>query len=171
MTTEAEVLEAAPTYRPTRRAGLVLVVLALVCGVAWYADHRVRTRESAALVACERSLELASAHADTRLGAVADMLRPAMASTRGTQVPHLADIMASPARSVLPEAQRANRLCRNVALKPWHFSFVSRRDAATAYSGALVTLLQTVAAQGRAFFSDDATLQHLRAEAGLDGPD
>jgi hypothetical protein len=162
MTTEPEVLEALP-YHQIRRAWMVVLVLAVVCGVAWYADQRIRTREDAALAACERSLGVASAHADIRLGAVAHMLRQPMAGATGAQALHLADLMASPARRVLPEAQRADRVC--------HFSLVARRNAATAYSGVLVTLLQTVAAQGRAFFSDDATLQHLRTAAGLDGPD
>ncbi|HEX3221443.1 MAG TPA: hypothetical protein VHR35_02655 [Nocardioides sp.] len=170
MTTEPEVLEALP-YHQIRRAWMVVLVLAVVCGVAWYADQRIRTREDAALAACERSLGVASAHADIRLGAVAHMLRPPMAGATGAQALHLADLMASPARRVLPEAQRADRVCQDVSLKPWHFSLVARRNAATAYSGVLVTLLQTVAAQGRAFFSDDATLQHLRTAAGLDGPD
>jgi hypothetical protein len=54
-------------------------------------------------------------------------------------------------------------------VRPWHFSLVTRQHAATAYSGALVTLLQIVAAQGRAGFHDTETLLGLRNAAGLSG--
>jgi hypothetical protein len=167
---EPEVLESAPPWRPSRRLAVLLVLVVVAGSVAWYADHRVRSHESGTVGACEQRLRVASAHADFRLGAVANMLRPALATTEGVQELHLADLMASPARQVLPEVQRAHRLCQQVTLRPWHFSLVSRRDAAVAYSGALVTLLQTVAAQGRAFFRDDSTLQRLRSDAGLEGP-
>jgi hypothetical protein len=46
---------------------------------------------------------------------------------------------------------------------------VDRQSAAAAYSAALVTLVQTVAAQGRIPFRDDATLQRLRDEVGIGG--
>lgn len=178
MTTEpdvlgAEVLESAPEgrWRPSRWLAVVLVMLVLVVGcVAWYADHRVRAHEAAAVDRCEARLSNASALADVRLGAVANMLRPAMATAQGVQQLHLADLMASPARRVLPRVQRAHRMCQSIPVRPWHFSLVERRDAATAYSGALVTLLQTVAAQGRAYFRDDSTLQRLRSAAGVSGP-
>jgi hypothetical protein len=55
-----------------------------------------------------------------------------------------------------------------VAVKPWHFSLVARRNAATAYSGALLTLLQAVASQGRAYFHHDPALVRLKEAAGLD---
>lgn len=176
MTTEpdvlgAEVVESAPRSRPSKRLVVVVVALVLVAGlVAWYADHRARVHEAAAVARCEQMLSDASARADVRLGAVANMLRPAMATVEGIQQLHLADLMASPARQVLPRVQRAHRVCQTVSVRPWHFSLLERRDAATAYSGALVTLLQTVAAQGRAYFRDDSTLQRLRAAAGVSGP-
>jgi hypothetical protein len=176
MTTEpqvldAELLESAARRRPSRRWVVVLVLAVVVAGlVAWYADHRDRRDESAAVARCERLLADASARADIRLGAVANMLRPALANAEGIQQLHLADLMATPARQVLPRAQHAHRLCLGVSVRPWHFSLVTRRDAATAYSGVLVTLLQTVAAQGRAYFRDDSTLQRLRAAAGVSGP-
>jgi hypothetical protein len=168
---EAEVLEPAPPWRPSRRLAVLLVLVVVAGGFAWYADHRSRASEAAALSACEQRLRNASAHADLRLGAVADMLRPALVTTEGVQQHHLADLMASPARLVLPQVQRAHQQCHRVSLHPWHFSLVSRRDAASAYAGALVTLLQTVAAQGRIYFRDDSTLQRLRSAAGLEGPE
>jgi hypothetical protein len=168
---EAEMLESAPPWRPSRRLAVLLVLVVVAGLTGWYADHRVRTHESGAVSACEARLRTVSAHADFKLGAVADMLRPALVTTEGVQQHHLADLMASPARQMLPQAQRAHRVCQHVTLRPWHFSLVSRRDAAAAYSGALVTLLQTVAAQGRAYFRDDSTLQRLRSAAGLDGPE
>jgi hypothetical protein len=175
MTTESdvlgqEVLESAPPWRPSRRLAVLLVLVVVAAGVTWYVDHRARASEGAALSACEQRLRNSSAHADFKLGAVASMLRPAMATTEGIQELHLADLMASPARKILPQVQRAHRVCRDVAVRPWHFSMVARRDAATAYSGALVTMLQTVAAQGRRYFRDESTLQRLRSAAGIDGP-
>jgi hypothetical protein len=119
---------------------------------------------------CEHRLDEASSLADLRMGAMVNYLRPALSSAQGVQQLHLADLMARPARRVLPDVQRADRVCRAVAVEPWHFSLASRRNAATAYSGALVTLLQAVAAQGRDYFHDDATLVGLRHAAGIEGP-
>jgi hypothetical protein len=167
--TEPEVLEKAPPHRSRRTWG-ALVALALLCSLGWYADHRDRARESTALATCEQRLRTASAYADVRLGAVAAILRPALPTADGVQQLHLADLMASPARRVLPRAQQALRTCGRVQVRPWHFALVSRRAAATAYSGALVTMLQTIAAQGRGTFRDELTLQRLRAAAGVDGP-
>jgi hypothetical protein len=167
---EAEVLASAPPSRGPRVV-TVAVLLAVVALLAvGYADQRVRDRESAQVGSCERLLARASAHADVRMGAVPAMLRPATTTDTGVQQLHLADLMASPARRSLPLAQRAHQACQGVSVRPWHFSLVSRRAAATAYSGALVTLLQTVAAQGRASFHDDSTLQRLRSAAGVQGP-
>ena len=69
MTTEpevlgAEVLEPAPPWRPSRRLAVLLVLVVVAGGVAWYADHRSRASEAAAVSACEQRLRNASAHAD-----------------------------------------------------------------------------------------------------------
>ena len=82
---------------------------------------------------------------------------------------HLADLMSARAYRVLPRVQHADHVCRRVSVRPWHFSLVERQSSATAYSAALLTLVQTVAAQGRVAFSDDATLQRLRHAVGIDG--
>ena len=76
--------------------------------------------------------------------------------------------MAVRASRVLLGAQRADRACRTVSAQPWHISLVDRCNAAVGYSGALVTLLQTVAAQGPTHFRDDELLGRLRAQAGAD---
>jgi hypothetical protein len=174
MTTEPHVLDTEVLdFHPESRGRLLVVLLALAvvaAVVAWYADGRARDREAAQVATCERLLVNASAHADVRLGPVVNMLRPAVSTRDGVQQLHLADLMASQARQVLPVAQRALRVCQRVSVRPWHFSLVSRRSAATAYSGALVTVLQTVAAQGSASFRDDSTLQRLRSAAGVQGP-
>jgi hypothetical protein len=145
------------------------VALALVVGVAgWYADHRVRTDEAAAVLHCERRLSTASVLSELRMGRMVNYVRPATPAATGTRQLHLADLMASPAGEVLPLVQRANRICRAVDVRPWHFSLVARRNAASAYAGALVTLLQAVASQGSASFRHDETLVRLREAAGLD---
>jgi hypothetical protein len=176
MTTEplvldTEVLDPRPESRASRLVAVALVLAIVAVIVTWYADQRIRDREDGRVAACERLLNDASAHADVRLGAIVAILRPAAITTEGVQQLHLADLMASSARRVLPLAQRAQRVCGQVSVRPWHFSLVSRRTAATAYAGALVTLLQTVAAQGRGSFRDDSTLQRLRSAAGVQGPD
>jgi hypothetical protein len=65
--------------------------------------------------------------------------------------------------------QRADRFCRNVTVRPWHFSLVTRQSTSTAYAAALVTLVETVAAQGHVPFRADPTLQSLRDQLGVDG--
>lgn len=161
----------APLWRPPRWTWVALALVLVVGGLTWYADHRLRERETADLSVCQQRLEEASALSDVRLGAMANYLRPALSTTHGPRQLHLADLMAGPARRVLPGVLRADRSCRAVAVRPWHFTLVARHNAVTAYSGALVTLLQTVAAQGRAYFHDDVALIRLRRAAGVtDGP-
>jgi hypothetical protein len=77
--------------------------------------------------------------------------------------------MASRAGNALPRVQRAVSQCASVHVRPWHFSLVERQAASDAYAAALVTLVQTVAAQGHTAFHDDATLQRLREAAGVSG--
>jgi hypothetical protein len=145
---------------------VVALVIVVVASVA-YADGRARAHESVAMGVCEHQLREASARSDTRMGLLAIYVRPAPRTTLGVQQLHLADLMAARAQRLLRGAQRADRTCRRVSVRPWHFSLVARRDASTAYSGTLVTLLETVAAQGRASFHDSATLTRLRTAAGV----
>jgi hypothetical protein len=153
---------------PRVRAGWLVTVLALVAGlVVVSADMRERSREADAVRACETQLRWASGQADYRMGLTTNYVR-SIPSTPGLQT-HLADLMAPRARLVLPAVQRADRACEAVSVWPWHFSLVARQHAATAYSGALVTLLQIVAAQGHRGFHDNQTLLGLRNAAGLSG--
>jgi len=157
-----------PVVRRRRRVAWALLVLVLAAGsIAWYADAGARSREANAMRSCENQLRRASGRADYRMGLTTSYVRPAAAG--GGPGTHLADLMAPRARRVLPDAQRADHACKRVSVRPWHFSLVARQHAATAYSGALVTLLQIVAAQGRHTFHDDATLLRLRNAAGLSG--
>jgi hypothetical protein len=169
VTPEPEVIESgAPPWRPPRWLGVALVVAIVVGSAGWYADRRERAHESVAVAACEHRLREASALSDVRMGLMGNYVRPADSTTSEVRQLHLADLMAGPARRVLPRVQRADRICRAVVVRPWHFSLAARREAATAYSGALVTLLQAVAAQGFRPFHDDATLLRLRVRAGAD---
>jgi len=154
--------------RRRRRGWWALLLLALVAtSIVWYADASARSRESDAVRACETELRRASDQADYRMGLTTNYVRPV--AVDGTFSAHLADLMAPKARQALPAVERADRDCKQVSVRPWHFSLVTRQHAATAYSGALVTLLQIVAAQGRHAFHGNATLQRLRDAAGLDG--
>ena len=132
-----------------------------------YADHRTRSHEAASVQACESRLRRASDLADYTMGLTTNYVRSAAA--RGSDRPHVADLMAPKARRALPAVQRADDACKALRVRPWHFSLVSRQHAATAYAGALVTLLQIVAAQGRRPFRGDPTLERLRDAAGLNG--
>ena len=73
------------------------------------------------------------------------------------------------AGKVLPRVQAADRACHRVAVRPWHFALVKRQSSAAAYSAALVTLVETVAAQGRLPFRSDPSMQRLREAIGVDG--
>ncbi|HEX4472076.1 MAG TPA: hypothetical protein VH085_08910 [Nocardioides sp.] len=152
--------------------GWWLLAIVLVAGLTVvFADDRVRSHESAAVQACELQLQRASDLADYTMGLTTSYLLSA-ASRDGSgsgDDPHVADLMAPKARRTLPAVQRADDACKAVRVRPWHFSLTSRQHAATAYAGALVTLLQIVAAQGRRPFRADPTLQRLRNAAGLNG--
>jgi hypothetical protein len=168
MTDDPELLDLEPGRRRSLWWSSVVAVALVVVGLGWYTDQRVLTHEAAAVAGCEQRLRDASALSEGRLGLLTNYVRPARRTTQGVQDLHLADLMAERAQEVLPGAQRADRACRTVSVRPWHFSLVDRRDAALAYSGALVTLLQTVAAQGPTHFRDDSILGRLRTEAGAD---
>jgi hypothetical protein len=156
-----------PRGRPARIIwALVLLAAVVLAGAAWSVDTRDRAHETAVVSACEQGLRQASALSERRMGPLSVYVQPAMRTTHGVQQLHLADLMALWASRVLPGAQRADRACRAVSVHPWHFSLLARADAAQAYSGALVTLLQTVAAQGSATFRDDSVLVRLQTAAG-----
>lgn len=144
--------------------------LVLVAGAACVAvDAGVRSHEGAAVSRCEDQLRLATGYAERRLGLVTDYLQPVLTPSGRVQQLHLADLMAARAGQVLPRVQRADRICSGVSVSPWHFSLVQRQSAAAAYSAALLAVVQTVAAQGRIPFRDDATLQRLGDELGIGG--
>jgi hypothetical protein len=165
---DSELLDLEPGRRRSVWLSSLVVIALVAVGLGWYTDQRVLTHESAAVAGCEQRLRDASALSEGRLGLLTNYVEPARRTTHGAQDLHLADLMAERARQVLAGAQRADRACRTVSVRPWHFSLVGRRDAALAYSGALVTLLQIVAAQGPTHFRDDSILGRLRTEAGAD---
>jgi hypothetical protein len=146
------------------------LAIVLVVGAACFAvDSSMRAHEGARVAACEHHLRMATGYAERRLGLVSNYLEPTLSPNGRVERIHLADLMSAHAYRVLPRVQRADRFCRNLTVRPWHFSLVARQSAAAAYSAALVTVVQTVAAQGRVPFRGDATLQRLGAELGLGG--
>jgi hypothetical protein len=167
---EPPVDENSARRRPGPGWWLLAVVLVAGLTVA-FADDRVRSHESASVQSCESQLRRASGLADYKMGLTTNYVRSAASrgGSRGSDEPHVADLMAPRARRALPAVQRADDACKAVRVSPWHFSLASRQHAATAYAGALVTLLQIVAAQGRRPFRGDPTLQRLRDAAGLSG--
>jgi hypothetical protein len=152
------------------RGWWVSFAVVLVVGAAGFGlDARDRSQEGAAVGRCEQHLRLATGYAERELGLIANYLEPTLAPSGRVQRLHLADLMSTRAIDVLPRVQRADRSCHRVSVSPWHFSLVDRLSAATAYSAALTAVVQTVAAQGTIPFSDDAGLQRLRHEVGIDG--
>ena len=157
--------------RGPRRSRWVWCVVAMaltVCSLAWYEDHRLRAAETAAVEHCESRLRTASVLTDIRMGRMVNYVRPRVSQTEVSPHLHLADLMSSPAREKLPMVLRAGRICRSVAVRPWHFSLVSRRNTATAYAGALVALLRAVASKGSTSFRHDPPFTELRTAAGAD---
>jgi hypothetical protein len=145
------------------------VVLLVAGSAVVVVDGRARDREGAAVAGCEQRLRVATGLAEGRLGLVSNYLEPTIATNGRVQQLHLADLMSARAGKVLPRIQEADRFCRGVSVRPWHFSLVERQSASAAYSAALVTLVQTVAAQGRVPFRANATMQRLREEVGIGG--
>lgn len=156
-----------PVWRPSRWLVVTVVVMVLIATAGWYVDRQERTRETGALQGCRRQLHEASVFADTRLMAMADYLAPALAMTSGTRRAQLASNMSAAARSVLSDVERADRVCRSVSIRPWHFTLASQHRAATAYSGALVARVRSVARRGSSYYRDDTALRRLREAAGL----
>lgn len=181
---ESEILDDQPVRLPradrpaaeaTRSRGRVsrwwaVLAFVLVAGLAVVVvDGRSRAHEGAAVARCEQRLRLATWHAERRLGLIANYLEPTVTGRGEVQELHLADLMSARAGRVLPRVQAADRLCRRVTVRPWHFALVRRQSSSAAYSAALVTLVETVAAQGRLPFRSDPSMQRLREAIGVDG--
>jgi len=157
-----------PTVRH-RGWWISLVVVVVVAGSAFGVDAQVRSREGAQVARCEQQLRLATGYAEKQLGLIANYLEPTLTPSGRVQELHLADLMSARAGRVLPLVQHADHVCQQVSVSPWHFGLVDRLGVATAYSAGLVTVVQMVAAQGRVPITDDATLQRLRDEVGIEG--
>jgi len=164
-----EVLDVGPRRfgLPSRRV-LLLVVLVLVVGaLGAVADQRSRADESHALEACRRALHEAAVSSDLQMLAVATNTHGPLSSSKGAAL-GLAGLMSRSAEQLLPDVVRADRVCRSVSVRPWHLSLTSRRDATTAYSGALVAKLRAVADDGRTSYVGDLRLRSLRGHADLE---
>jgi hypothetical protein len=160
-------VEPLPAWRPPQWLVVALVLAAVVGTAGWYVDRQERVRETRALEACRSDLQSAVAFADLRLMAMADYLDPALSVTIGAQHGRLADDMALPARRVLRDVERADRVCQAVSVRPWHFALVARQRATTAYSAAFAARIRAVADRGRRYYRDGGALQRLREAAAI----
>jgi hypothetical protein len=165
---DLEVLDVGPRglRRPSRRVVIGAVVVLVLLAIAAYADSRSRAHESRALDTCRSELHAAAVTSDQQMLAVATTTHGPLASTPGTSL-GLAGLMARSAHQLLPDAVHADEVCRHVSVRPWHFSLKARRDATTAYAGALATKLRAVAADGRTPYLEDPRLRSLRRAADL----
>jgi len=141
---------------------MALVVVAF----AVYADHRSRVDEARALDSCRLELHDAAVSSDLQMMAVATTTHGPLASSRGAPL-GLAGLMSRSARELLPDVVDADDVCRGVSVRPWHFSLKARRDATTAYAGALVAKLRAIATDGRTSYVNDQALRSLRRAADL----
>lgn len=164
---EHEVLDPGPLWRPPRWLVLATLVAVVAGAFGWTVDRHERAQESRALASCRSDLQDAVGYADLRLMAMADYLDPALSVTKGARHGHLADLMAQPARRVLPDVERADRACRAVSVRPWHFAVLSRQRATTAYSSAFAARMRTIADRGRRYYGDSSELQRLRRAAAI----
>jgi hypothetical protein len=164
-----EVLDARPglVWRPSRWLVVAAVVVVLVATTGWYVDRQDRTREMRALEGCRRQLHDAVVFADLRLMAMADYLAPALSMTSGTRRAQLTDDMGVAARSTLGDVEQADRRCRAVSIRPWHFALASQHRAETAYSGALAARMRSVADRGSSYYRGNTALQRLRDAADI----
>ena len=147
-----------------------LAALVLVLGVAvTVVDGASRAQESTRVAACQEQLRQATGYVERRLGLVDNYLQPTLATDGRVQQLHLADLMSARAHRVLARVRQADSYCRQVTVRPWHWGLAERQSASTAYSAALVTFVQLVAAQGRLPFEADQTMQRLREAVGING--
>ena len=166
---EQEVLdtEPEPVWRPPRWLVVAVLLVAVLATAGWYVDRQDRAREASALDGCRRELQNTVAFSDVRLMAMADYIDPALSVTHGEKRGHIADLMAQPARRMLRDVERADRACRSVSIRPWHFSLASRHHATTAYSSAFAAKMRTIAGQGRTYYLGTRALQRLREAAAI----
>ena len=164
-----EVLDVGPRAlrRPSRRWLVVAALVLVAVAVAVYADQRSRADESRALDSCRRELHGAAVTSDQQMLAVATTTHGPLASSKGDPF-GLAGLMSRSAQQLLPTVVRADDVCRGVSIRPWHFSLKARRDATTAYAGALVSKLGAVASDGRTPYLEDDRLRSLRTAAALE---
>lgn len=154
-----------PASRPVPRwQKVTLAALAVVIASGWYADHRVARHEAATIAGCDRQLRSVSHVYDVRMGSMFEYLRPSYELLSAQQV---SELMAQPARAVLPSAESVLAGCREGHVLPWHSANVARHRADLAYSTALVDRLRAVAGGQLGFQVNDRRLARLRAAAGI----
>jgi hypothetical protein len=156
-----------PLWRPPRWLVTAVVLVFLVATAGWYLDRQDRSREAQALEGCRRQLHNAVVFADLRLMAMANYLSPALSQVSAGRRGQLTEDMSVVARTVLSDVERADRACRAVSIRPWHFGLASQHRATTAYSGALAARVRGVADRGRTYYHDNTAIQRLRDAAGI----
>jgi hypothetical protein len=134
---EPEVVEAGPARGGARRLWVGVVLLALLAGLASYADARVRDHEDAALTACDAQVHLLTRQFDVRMATMSAWVRGSSAERSGQR--QVVDLMAAEARRMLPTAENADRACRAVRVLPWHRAEAAQRSESLAASAVLVT--------------------------------
>jgi hypothetical protein len=159
--------EPPPPWNLPAWARVVMILAVVAVALGWYVDHRIEGRESASLAMCDRQLRSVSHDYDVRMGAMFDYVRPSFGMPDRGEARLVSQLMAEPARQVLPDAEAAVAGCQGVHVLPWHASNLAHRNAFVAYGSALVRRLDDVAGGRIAFQIEDRHLARLRAAAGI----
>lgn len=169
---EVEVLDVGAPHPPrlggrARRALLGGLVLACVLGaLAWRIDARARDAEARALAACHDQALRADDRATTLLANMVAYIAPAIYTLpveRRTDV--AGPVLARAAADGLPGVDAALERCAGVHVGRLHRDLAERRGAYVDYLTARVERLETVAADGAAYYREQSQLSGLRARA------
>ncbi len=146
----AEVLEATPPRRPSRRRLAWVAVVALgLGGTAYAVDHRVRADEERALTACG---ERAVAAVDTAYAPIRKLWGRALPALDGgaslmVRI-SLYGQVSEAAAGASEIASDARRECASVEVLAWHQELVNRRDGCVRLLGEHEKFLARVARTG-----------------------
>lgn len=154
--------------RRRRAAGVVLVVV-LVLGLAigWYADHRSRQGEYAAVSRCAADSAREYRESTARLSAMAEYVRPSLVFATEQTARGLYGMVSHEAEGISGELQQLRDRCAALDVLGWHSSQRAALSAQLAVQDAEVALLARTATQGLAYYEGRDQVSALRSAAAV----